>query len=342
MPLKRNVLSVDIAITSYCNLHCPYCFANNMFNNSTIQNISLSTLNEIFRWLSPTLQQRNMRLGIIGGEPTLHPELETIIKKYQHTAKQYQNITDIILFTNGINLNPYIDLLKNFQVLININSPSYIPQQEYKKLIESLESIARRKQFTPNSYNHTIFTVGCNLYPELQNYSFFWDIINNYNIPAARFSVCAPSINNCKNKDEYYLSMKETVLCFISEGKKRNLLLIADCNQIPTCYYTESELNFLKQAQIFPELYFKICEPAINISPNFTASSCFGIGSGNNRNESREIDCKQFKNLEELEFYLTNKKIVPKILNNNSGKCKDCKDFELLKCQGGCLGFSFL
>ena len=75
-----------------------------------------------------------------------------------------------------------------------------------------------------------ICTVGCNLYQELNDYSFFWDIIDEYNIKATRFSVTAPMGNAVNDKDKYYLSMKNKLLEFIEQAVKRDILLIADCN----------------------------------------------------------------------------------------------------------------
>ena len=37
----------NIAITTYCNLHCPYCFANEMIETEQKNNIEISRFKEI-------------------------------------------------------------------------------------------------------------------------------------------------------------------------------------------------------------------------------------------------------------------------------------------------------
>ena len=331
-------LAVDIAITSYCNLHCPYCFANNMLKDMEAQNISLETLQQIFDWMAPTLEHRHLRLGIIGGEPTLHPNLENIIKLFQSNIKEFPNIAQSIFFTNGINLEPYIDLLQDFIVLININSPIFMTDFQYKKIQSVLEIIAQKNLFQSGNYS-----IGVNLFPELDDYQFIWDIVDKYNIPAIRFSICAPSAQHQKDKEIYYLSMKNKLLEFYKEAYKRNIVLVTDCNQLPLCYYTPQELEFIKQINIFPSLdLISICEPTIDISPAFTASCCFGQSSGLKQETFDRIDCRLFDNLEQLNFYLLHKRLMPRFLNNGTGRCASCQNFELLKCQGGCLAFSSL
>ena len=74
------------------------------------------------------------------------------------------------------------------------------------------------------------------------------------------------------------------------------------------------------------------CGPIIDITPEFTASACFGA--------YHKVDCRLFKNYSDLEYYLLNKVIMPKFIHNCSGQCSNCKEHELLLCQGGCLAFS--
>ena len=134
--------------------------------------------------------------------------------------------------------------------------------------------------------------------------------------------------------------MKNKLLEFIEQAVKRDILLIADCNQIPYCYFTSDELSLIYKAKALPSVHVPICEPTIDISPSFTASSCFGMSSGLNEEHFDKIDCTQFETLEQLSFYMLHKRLMPKFLHNNTGQCAKCKDFELLKCQGGCLIFS--
>ena len=64
---------MNIAITNYCNLKCPYCFANK-FIESEKQSITEDQLDKILDFLFySNLNKYKHKIGIIGGEPTLHP-----------------------------------------------------------------------------------------------------------------------------------------------------------------------------------------------------------------------------------------------------------------------------
>jgi radical SAM protein with 4Fe4S-binding SPASM domain len=77
-----------------------------------------------------------------------------------------------------------------------------------------------------------------------------------------------------------------------------------------------------------------LCEPVVDITPDFKATSCFGTYT--------EIDCSIFKNLYELQNYLFLEIMNKKRLLNYDDKCIQCKKFQYAICQGGCLAFSKL
>ena len=69
-----------------------------------------------------------------------------------------------------------------------------------------------------------------------------------------------------------------------------------DCNHIPECYFSKEEILFIKQncENIFNDCDY--CEPCIDITADFKASSCFGTYDS-------LIDCSLFNTCEELKNY---------------------------------------
>ena len=111
----------NISITERCNLACPYCFANE-FVNKSYREISEENLRIALEFLL-TSKNENINVGIIGGEPTLHPEFSNFINILNHESR----IKDITVFTNGIQLAPFLDSMDDkFGFLINMNHPNVV------------------------------------------------------------------------------------------------------------------------------------------------------------------------------------------------------------------------
>ena len=315
----------NIVITEYCNLKCPYCFASQMIEEAKDKcdnkNISENQLYNILNWLRPSAIEKDFCIGLIGGEPLLHPDFETILTIINDFTASTQSQS--IIFTNGLLLHKYLHLIsKDTAILINVNK---INDTLKKQLIHNLHLINNLSWFE-NEKVH----LGCNLYLEEIDYSYFWNIVDLFktNIKAVRMSVTAPTAENRINKELYYQKMKPIMLNFLQEAKKRNLTVSYDCNQIPTCFLNENELQLYQTMGKVPPKY---CNPVIDIKPNFYATSCFGAYS--------PIDCSIFNNIEELTRYFQSQ-IFIKTQYNNQGKCKNCSEIEYMKCQGGCLSFS--
>lgn len=313
----------NIAITKYCNLKCPYCFAEKMMEEEK-QNIKIEMLLKILDWLKDS----DERIGIIGGEPTLHPNFGEILKIINNYCEEYNR--DSILFTNGINLKKYIQYLSpKMSILLNINSPRIMTNEQWENLNEILNILYLKNKLQGNNAQ---VTCGCNLCLEIDNYDFFWSLIDKYKIDHVRVSVTAPIKEAyLNNKDLYYLKLKPIFLNFIKEAYKRKIFIVIDCNHLPKCYFTEDEYLLIKKVCIN---FCDYCEPCIDITADFKASSCFGTYDS-------LIECNLFNNCEELKNYFQKKILYEKINNIKNQKCQECEDFQLKKCQGGCLSFKF-
>lgn len=315
----------NIAITKYCNLRCPYCFAETMLEERETKNISIKRFKEILDWIKPIEEER---IGIIGGEPTLHPQFSQILFILNHFCSLYNK--ESIIFTNGIYLNKYINQISDkTSVLININSPNFMSKDQFNDLNNTLNTLFKKEKlqgFNPQ------YHIGCNICSDIKDYSFLWNIVDKYEIKNIRVSVCAPTKQkDQKDKEFYYNNIKPIFLNFVKEAKKRNIGLGADCNQIPRCFYDDFELRLV---DLILNEQNSLCEPVIDINADFKACSCFG-------SYEHLIDCREFNNIKELKNYFLGKVNYPKMLANNSNnKCKKCKQHQLLQCQGGCLSFS--
>lgn len=115
----------NLMITKQCNLKCSYCFANE-FVNKQKDVMSFENFKRCLEFLSYNPRER---IGIIGGEPTMHPELSKMLAAIIDSPFQ-----SACLFTNGILVDKFINELRNsrFQVLINLNSPDCIGSNKFE------------------------------------------------------------------------------------------------------------------------------------------------------------------------------------------------------------------
>lgn len=313
----------NIAINNYCNLKCPYCFADDMIAQSNI-NMSIQDYEKVIDFI---LKNPIDSVNIIGGEPTLHPQFENILKITKQ--KTTMSIKPSILFTNGIELEKYLPLMDNIDILINCNDPKYFTKEQSFKFNATLDKIFQLDWF------NTKVTCGCNIHLNNTDYSYFWNIVDKYKLKTARCSVVSPGgiYKDWKSKkDEYFTLLKPIFLNFCQEAKKHDCVLCMDCAHIPFCYFNDMEIELIKS--ICNLKYCKdFCHCVIDITPDLKATSCFGV--------YQPIDfLDKFHNTIFLNKYLFNNFNKILALSNNTDKCYNCEKLKNLQCQGGCLAFS--
>ena len=313
----------NIIINNYCNLKCPYCFADDIKHDKP-KNMSIKEFKSILEFVG-----YYESVSILGGEPTLHPK----IKQFLELVYQYSSAIEhpCSVFSNGAKLLSLLPWFYEHQdmmrIIFNYNSPQCCPKENFNQAQIILEDV-----FKHDAMN-TMFILGCNIHPLCTDYSYIWDVVQKYNIKIIRIAVASPGgilMSRRNNKEEYYKQLKPLFLQFVNEAIKRDVLLGFDCSQIPRCYFSEEELIDIDSRGIKKALEF--CEPPIDILMDGKAIPCFG--------NYQLINYKQFDNFEQLRHYMKVKVNIDAMLQNNAGRCANCKNFKNYACQGGCLAFS--
>ena len=93
--LREATMSVEIV--SSCNLNCPGCWVKHSHGLSTARFIEVMDADILERTLKFGRNMGISRISLLGGEPTLHPELPVIIKKAYELGYKKVSIT-----TNGV------------------------------------------------------------------------------------------------------------------------------------------------------------------------------------------------------------------------------------------------
>lgn len=308
----------NIAITNFCNLRCPYCFANSYIEESTKQNITMEQLDFILAFLG---RSQIGRVGIIGGEPTLHPSYNEIIARVSDFAVRHD--THCITFTNGLLISEHIKQVgASSRLLINVNPPSVMGTQNWDRLIYGMKllQVAGKLQYT---------NVGVNLYPGIPETDFIFDLLQRFRLVNVRMSYVAPTCQfSGSDKESYYEFARGQFLPFVKRAKELQIQVRLDCNHIPDCYFTEKELEDMK-GTVTGGMSF--CTPVVDITPDFHATACFGAYD--------LVDLSPFATLQDAERYFLFEKMLPRSRANANGRCESCQKHRLDICQGGCLVF---
>ncbi|MBA4072021.1 MAG: GTP 3',8-cyclase MoaA [Gemmatimonas sp.] len=127
----RSIEYLRISVTDRCNFRCVYCMPESgMAWLPKLQILSYEEITEVVRQLAPLGLRR---LRITGGEPTVRPDLPTLIR----ALRAVPGIEDIALSTNGVKLPQMAHALRDAGLdRVNMSSDSLRP--------ERIAEIARR------------------------------------------------------------------------------------------------------------------------------------------------------------------------------------------------------
>lgn len=312
----------NIVITEQCNFNCSYCFADDSLNNNVMSEANFLQAISFIR-----KDSKIDSVGLIGGEPLLHPQINTYIKVLFSHGFAHASI-----FTNGVFLNEIIDSIVEFphlKILINLNSPEDIGETTYFKIINNIDTICQM------GFSKQI-SIGVNIYKPQQNMDFLYDVLMRFPFSSVRYAVAIPSCSKATGR-EYFYSMKQTALEIFKRTIELDVTPRYDCNAIPSCCWNECEKQELLELKNKCDLYMRnifntnpICHPVIDIFPDLTATRCFGLGN------LHRVSINEFRDISQLSNFFISQIDEPLLLN--SGTCSKCSRFRT-ECYGGCLKF---
>lgn len=317
----------NLMLTKQCNLHCSYCFANEFVNRQTDE-MSMENFEKCLQFLS---SEPNERIGLIGGEPTLHPEFKRMLARLIDSP-----FKSICLFTNGILLDRFFTELRNsrFQILINLNSPDIIGDLAYSRIMNNLDSMINSLYMAEQT------GLGINLYHPDMEYQFLLDALKKYRMKKVRVSVSVPNLggNREVNPLEYFRSMRPLVRKFLRDILEIGAAPNFDCNYIPYCLVEDEDRQLLSSYKnIFERSNLlkqhPICSPVIDILPDLKAVRCFGMSG------FYKTDIRNFKNVRELQrhFLLEVDSCAYPLIP--SSECNGCREYLAGNCSCGCYAY---
>lgn len=306
----------NIMLTSKCNLKCCYCFANNVVNQPTTSDISLDNFSTAINFITSS---GKTRLGLIGGEPTLHKDFKEIL----NIAIDNDLIEIVTVCTNGIELENYYDILDHpkVQVLFNYNMFPNITASQQQRVDANI------KRYFSNINN--IGNIGINIYNNDVDCKYVFNLAKNYNQKVIRISLTVPPIDICNttNYFDYLNSRKSKLLELIDLAKQYDIQFSFDCDIPPMC-------------ELFLNNYFPRnlnvssgCTPIIDITPELEAFRCFGTS------HLCRVKITDFPNINSLREYFISKIDKPASEIIVRKRCTTCAKRQNLQCSSGCIRF---
>lgn len=320
----------NIMLNYRCNLRCPYCFANEFVGR---ENTDISVEN-FLKAVSFITKSGENRIGLIGGEPTIHPGFQVMMDLLIANPR----VKYIEVFTNGLLVDRYIQQLTHpkVDVCINCNSPQMIGEKAYACLQNNLDLLLLQHDMKDR------VQLGINLYNNNLDYSYIMDLLQRYDLHRLRTSITVPdfSANHIPDAMEYFRQRKKYLLDFYRCMESINVLPYSDCNRPPFCVWDDDEKQWLLEyVTKFPDRHSNLtdpcsmCVPAIDILPNLQAVRCFGMS------DFLKVPISDFADLDDITHFFLNEIDADAYKIPTCADCKECHEFKIRHCIGCCIGY---
>lgn len=332
----------NIMINEVCNLRCPYCFAGEFVNQSAKE----MPLEDFRKALDFVLSDRRERqVGIIGGEPLLHTNINEIMSMAIDDLRS----DPVMMYTNAVELerlSPEILESSKFRMLVNCNSPQDMGERAFEKMRRNLHD------FKDNHVGEGRFRLSVNIYKPDFDYSYVIPLVRELSFDIIRLSVSVPQEGELGGKTplQYFREMKPVAMGFVGDMIRCGVITGFDCNFLPSCVLTKEEYDGVMRAkQVFysalQRKYSRTfwqrailcelnnCTPVIDILPDLRAIRCFGLS------EHTKQDIRDFADIGELRKFYENTVDRPACLVSTDDDCEQCYNRESGECSCGCLLF---
>jgi len=208
--IKENILVVDWWLGNVCNYKCSYCFKGANDGDNRVPNLD-SYENNLDYFLEK-IEESNLKAYYIisGGEPTIYPHLDLILKK----IKSHKSYNKHLLVTNGSRTLSWWERNKN--LLDNVTISFHIESANLKHILEVCK-IIKESNVTLNIMMHNTRFDDC-----VNAHNFF---MKNNILEYANLTVKAldatDNINLMSYTNDQHLFIKSNY-SYLCNSKKRN------------------------------------------------------------------------------------------------------------------------
>jgi cyclic pyranopterin phosphate synthase len=310
----------DVLITTQCNRSCSYCFAKfdikqaNGTGGGESKNMSLENYDEVIKFF---LRSELKCIGILGGEPTIHPHFKEIMDRTLDAG------LDIKLFSGGLISKSTMEYLgtldpERIHLILNINSEDdcTVPG-EYERTIRPMYKLPQ------------IASLGYNIHKPDFDASFIVDLIVDSGCRKnIRLGMGLPQIGDSEVllPPDKYKEVAKRVVELARLCDEHDISMGLDCG-FALCMFTPEELGYLRVWNCRAEF---ICNPIIDIGPDLDVWTCFPLA------EINRIRFEDFSTRQEMASHFEDQQSAYRTFGIYE-ECHTCKSKIRSQCAGGCM-----
>lgn len=309
---------MNILFTNFCNRNCPYCFARGKLVSGRKLKTSYINLDDLKVVIDFMKRAEMTNVGVIGGEPTLHPQFEEAVSILVEEGL-YVRIFSNGLITKESTLQFLKEINKNkWFMTLNVNSPEDYSKKEWSVATRTMEILKDRVK------------LGFNIYKLDFDADFLIGLVEKYNLKKAiRLGVANPlfSQDNEYIRLEDHKKLTPRIIGLARKCCESDISLEFDCG-FTLCSFSKEEISQLHSCN---SKFGAWCGRGPDVGPDLTVWNCFATSVILNRKIT------DFDNPDEVyRFYA--KKFNAFRLAGGTNKCANCEHLISGQCGGGCLG----
>ncbi|MGA2262786.1 MAG: radical SAM protein [Acidobacteriota bacterium] len=313
----------NVLLTTRCNLHCAYCFAQERLQENRNQVMTLADAAKVIGFLK---RSGHPIFRAMGGEPTLHPGFPAILQM----ALEQDMRVDVL--SNATWPDSYNALFRRVSprrllFLLNIDHPDSYSPHVWRRIQNNLEAVAGRGTVT----------LSFNIFEKQPRYEYLLDLIRAHGINKLRMSFSLPVVgvhNACLSLDDLK-EMGSFVVDFVHQVEALGVNAQLD-NAFPLCIFNHEQAGELLTKGVFDLQRNARCGPIIDIGPDLSVWCCFCLSHLWNRH----LD--EFENLQAIEDFYKQAMSAYQGRLFPLDECHQCRYREVWGCQGGCLSYTIL
>ncbi len=314
---------MNILLTNRCNRHCSYCFAQERVSSPVAdggraapEHIDADDFERALRFAK---KGGLKTVGLLGGEPSLHPHFEVLLDRAWALGLHTK------IFTNGLWRPSSVAWLaerrervgKKVNLVVNANEPSRTPepqQRAQRRLFEALGSLCSL------SFNISHLDFGP---------LFLVDLIERHGLRRnIRLGVAQPLARMQAEHVEVsdYALLAPPLMALAERCDDADVVLGFDCG-FTLCMFTPEQLGRLRLAGA---RFRASCGPAVDIGTDLSAWSCFPLSTFASGEHLADFDDHRalVRSFE--------RRFEPLFRAGVMERCLECRFRRRRQCSGGC------